>query len=215
MGLVKARQHDIESAETVVDVPPAPEDFPMLIKSLRDPDPELRRMAAKDLGNCPEAVHALAGAMEVENDRSVRENLMTALGKIANTEAVSVLLTFLRSNNPHIRNEAIEVLKTLPSQVAPQMEKLLKDEDPDVRIFAVNVLESLRHPRVVEWLRRVVEDDSHVNVCATALDLLSEVGDESCIDSLLIAQSKFGDEPYLQFAVRTALDRIEHGKAKE
>ena len=214
MGLVKARNDSIEQT-TIVETPPSVEDLPMLVKSLRDPDPELRRMAAKDLGLCAQAVHALAGALEIENDRSVREVLLTSLGHIGNDEAVSVLMTCLRSDSPHVRNEAIEVLKTLPQQVAPHMERLLKDIDPDVRIFAVNVLESLRHPKVVEWLREVVEEDTHVNVCATALDLLSEVGDESCIESLLIAQSRFVDEPYLQFAVRTALDRIEHGEGDE
>jgi hypothetical protein len=45
-----------------------------------------------------------------------------------------------------------------------------------VRIFAVNILESLRHPQVEEWLIEVIEGDPHLNVCGTAVDLLGETG---------------------------------------
>ncbi len=209
MGLSKAGQRP---QETEVVLEETASDLGTLIRGLREADPETRRVSAKALSDFPQAVHALAGSLELERTKSVREVMLTSLALIGTPEAVAVLLPCLRSDDAHLRNEAIEVLKQLPTTLAPMMESLLKDQDPDVRIFAVNVLESLRHPRVVEWLLDVIENDSHVNVCATALDLLSEVGDESCISSLLRAQERFTNEPYLQFAVRTALDRIEQSK---
>jgi HEAT repeat protein len=209
MGFSKAGQKSHESEAVLEEAAP---DLGTLIRGLREADSETRRISAKALAAFPEAVHALAGSLELERTKSVREVMLTSLALIGTPEAVAVLLPCLRSDDAHLRNEAIEVLKQLPTTLAPMMESLLKDQDPDVRIFAVNVLESLRHPRVVEWLLDVIENDSHVNVCATALDLLSEVGDESCISSLLRAQERFSNEPYLQFAVRTALDRIEQSK---
>jgi HEAT repeat protein len=209
MGFSKGGQRSQETDAIVEETPP---DLGSLIRGLREADSETRRISAKALSAFPEAVHALAGSLELERTKSVREVMLTSLALIGTPEAVAVLLPCLRSDDAHLRNEAIEVLKQLPTTLAPMMESLLKDQDPDVRIFAVNVLESLRHPRVVEWLLDVIENDSHVNVCATALDLLSEVGDESCISSLLRAQERFSNEPYLQFAVRTALDRIEQSK---
>jgi hypothetical protein len=85
---------------------------------------------------------------------------------------------------------------------------LLADSDPDVRIFVVNILNSERHPDVERWLIEVIERDTHVNVCATAVDLLCEVGTEAAIDPLLHLKARFAREPYIQFAVDLALKRI-------
>jgi hypothetical protein len=68
--------------------------------------------------------------------------------------------------------------------VVPVLRSLLADPDPDVRIFVVNILDSERHPEVESWLIEVIETRSHVNVCATAVDLLCEVGTEAAIDRL-------------------------------
>jgi len=210
MGLLKALPLQ-RSSETLL---PTDEDLPMLLHGLRDPDPELRRMAARDLGQYAQAAHALAAQLNVEGDRHVAEAILHALGHIGSAEAVAVLLPFLRSERANIRNETIEVLKGLPDSVAPAMAGLLSDVDPDVRIFAVNVLESLRHPMVVDWLLDVIEDDDHVNVVATALDLLAEVGDERCLPALAQVAQRFWDEPYLQFVVNMARDRIMEGKGE-
>ena len=70
-------------------------------------------------------------------------------------------------------------------EVAPILRSLLADPDPDVRIFVVNILDSERHPEVESWLIEVIERDAHVNVCATAVDLLCEVGTEAAIDPLV------------------------------
>jgi HEAT repeat protein len=88
------------------------------------------------------------------------------------------------------------------------MLELLADADPDVRIFAVNVLESLCHPDVETWLIQVICRDDHVNVCATAVDLLGEVGSADAIQPLEQLKSRFSDEPYIQFAADLALRRI-------
>lgn len=207
MGLLKAKMAAQDSRELAADW--QAEDLPMLLQGLINPvDEELRRMSARDLEHYPEAVPALLSQLNREESASVSYAIFIALARIGNSEAVKGILPFLRSENAGLRNAAIEVLKDLPDSLAPHMETLLHDQDPDVRIFAVNILESLRHPRVVEWLLEVIEHDPHVNVCATALDLLAEVGDEACLEGLSQLKSRFPDEPYLRFAVDTAVLRI-------
>ena len=88
------------------------------------------------------------------------------------------------------------------------MQSLLRDPDSDVRIFAVNILESLRHPEVEYWLVDVIVQDPQVNVCATAVDLLGEVGSRDALQSLMDLKARFEGEPYIQFAADLAIRRI-------
>jgi HEAT repeat protein len=175
---------------------------------LSDPSSAARRWAARDLVSCPEATGALVLQLQQEDDSSVREIILTTLTQLGDELAVASLVGYLRSEDVALRNEAIEAMKLLPDEVAPIMGKLLQDPDPDVRISAVNILESLRHRQVEEWLTKVIEEDPHVNVCATAVDLLGEVGTTSAQVALEKLKTRFPDEPYISFAADLALKRI-------
>lgn len=175
---------------------------------LSDPSPTARRWAARDMADCPDSSGALIEQLQREEDSSVREIILTTLTHLGDEEAVAGLVNCLRSEDASLRNEAIEAMKMLPAEVAPIMGQLLKDPDPDVRIFAVNVLESLRHEQVEEWLKEVIEHDAHVNVCATAVDLLGEVGSSYSGEALEKLKARFPDEPYIRFAADLALKRI-------
>ena len=181
---------------------------PNLVLQLGDPDPTARRWAAKDLLGCPDVSGALVEQLRREENASVREIILTTLTQRADEIAVAGLVECLRSEDASLRNEAIEAMKLLPDEVAPIMGRLLTDADPDVRIFAVNILESLRHEMVEEWLKQVIESDLHVNVCATAVDLLGEVGTPHSRHALELLKARFPDEPYIRFAADVALKRI-------
>jgi len=133
--------------------------------------------------------------------------ILTSLTVLGDDTVVAALVGWLRSEDVVLRNEAIEAFKQLPDKAAPVMSGLLADPDPDVRIFAVNILESLRHPDVEAWLIAVIERDAHVNVCATAVDLLGEVGTAAAREPLRRLSARFA-EPYIQFATELALKRI-------
>ncbi len=186
----------------------AARDFDGLIRQLDDADPAARRWAARDLSLHPKASAALLVRLQRETEESVREVILTALMRIADPAAIAGLVACLRSEDANLRNEAIEAMKSLPVEVAPIMRALLADEDPDVRIFAVNILESLRHPDVEAWLIEVIEREPMVNVCGTALDLLSEVGSNASREALERLKVRFAAEPYIQFAAALALKRI-------
>lgn len=196
------------------DRPTAPAEEPReLISLLSDlvyGDTQERRVAALDLARHPTAVSALCRQLHMEDQGSVREALCTALGRIGGPLAVEGLIPLLRSDDAALRNDVIEVLKQLPEDLAPHIERLLRDEDADLRIFTVNVLESLKHPEVEHWLLSVVSTDPHVNVVAAALDLLGEVGTERCLPALASVRLRFGEDPFIAFAAQTAERRIRY-----
>lgn len=185
-----------------------PRDVPGLIAGLAHADPMVRRWSARDLAHSPDAVPALLERLAVETETSVLDVILTSLTCIGDNAAVTGLIECLRSEDAYLRNAAIKSLQQLPQQVEPYMEAVLHDPDPDMRIFAVNVLESLRHPQVEAWLLEVIAQDPHVNVCATAVDLLGEVGSEAAMVPLQNLRERFAHEPYIQFAADLALQRI-------
>jgi HEAT repeat protein len=178
-----------------------------LVRELDDADAAARRWAARDLAAHPQASVPLLARLQVEAEVSVREVILTTLMRIADPAAIAGLVDCLRSEDANLRNEAIEAMKSLPAEVAPIMRGLLNDRDPDVRIFAINVLESLRHPDVESWLIGVIDHEPLVNVCGTAVDLLSEVGSAASHDALERLKARFAAEPYIQFAAALALKR--------
>jgi HEAT repeat protein len=205
MALVKKQSTSEAVAE---DERKSGRDCSSLIEQLDDSSPITRRWAARDLADCENASTPLVQRLKREQDMSVREVILTTLTCIGDETAVFGLVDCLRSEDAALRNEAIESMKQLPDEVAPIMLALLGDDVPDVRIFAVNILESLRHPDVEKWLIMVIEQDAHVNVCATAVDLLGEVGSEAAVEALNGLKLRFADEPYIQFAADLALKRI-------
>jgi len=188
-----------------------PRDCAGLMLQLDEVNPMARRWAARDLTDCPAASAALVSRLQREDDVSVREVILTTLTALGDEVAVAGLVDCLRSEGVALRNEAIEAMKQLPDEVAPIMLGLLADASPDVRIFAVNILESLRHPEVESWLIAVIENDSVLNVCATAVDLLGEVGSTRARVPLENLKARYADEPYIQFASDLALKRIAEG----
>lgn len=182
-----------------------------LTAELENANPTARRWAARDLTDCPAASAALVNRLQREEDISVREVILSTLTSLGDEVAVAGLVGCLRSEDAALRNEAIEAMKQLPDEVAPIMRGLLADANPDVRIFTVNILESLRHPEVESWLIAVIDNDPQLNVCATAVDLLGEVGSSAAREPLLRLKARYADEPYIQFATDLALERITEG----
>lgn len=180
---------------------------------LAAPAASVRRAAVRALaetGNA-DAARALCGRLAVEADGAVREAIFLTLAAIGGDAAVAGLLPLLRDEDPALRNGAIETLQQLPGPVAPRMEALLADPDSDVRIFAVNVAGSLRHPDVERWMLSVLRSERHVNVVAAAIDTLAEVGTEAACDELERIADRFPGDAFLAFTRRTALRRIRGG----
>ncbi|MBY0241326.1 MAG: HEAT repeat domain-containing protein [Burkholderiaceae bacterium] len=209
MGLTKQPRQVRAQGDTQDDERGVMRDCAGLALALDSEDAVARRWAARDLLHYPQQASViLLRRLVQETQVSVREVILTSLARLGDAAAVAGLVGCMRSDDAQLRNEAIVALKGLPEEIAPVMGTLLADSDPDVRILAVNILESLRHPMVEQWLLAVIEHDQEVNVCATAVDLLGELGSSAARAPLQRLKQRFADQPYIQFAADLALKRI-------
>ena len=211
MGLKKKTEPQDSNKAVLKEKRQTGRDYAGLLTELDSRDPMKRRWAARDLAAWPEAVEALLAALPRENEHPVREAIFDSLSSIGGEDVVAGLIPLLRSEDAALRNGAIEVLQSMPADVAPHIIELLNDRDSDVRIFAIDILQQLAHPRTPEWLLSVLKDESHVNVVATAVDRLAEVGTPDMLPDLQAIKQRFPDEPYLGFAVDMVIRRIEEG----
>jgi HEAT repeat protein len=183
-------------------------DMAGLIAQLDDADTGVRRWAARDLVAHPQAAAAVCAQLSRERDSSVRSVLFSSAARLGGAVVAEALLPLLRSEDPGLRNGAIEVLSGLPNAVAPHIERLLHDADGDVRIFSVNLLGDLPHPQVPQWLAQVLLHETAVNVVGAALEVLAEVGTPDSLPALQAAARRFADDAYIVFAVDLAIARI-------
>lgn len=179
-----------------------------LLAQLASADIAARRASARGLAAHPAAAPELAGRLEQEADPGVRTALFNSLASIGSEAAASALLPLLRSQDPALRNGAIEVLAGLPGAVVPRIESLLADDDSDVRIFAVNLLGQLPHADVPRWLAQVLRDEPETNVVGAALDVAAEVAGPEMAADLLAARQRFPADPFIAFAADLVLRRI-------
>ncbi len=186
-----------------------PDDLQALTMQLQQGAAGERREAARALAALPQTSALLARQLEEETERSVLEALVTSLAELADETAVTALLDCLRSEDAALRNDAIEALKVAGRHHPALIQDALADSDSDVRILAIGILESLKHPDVELWLIDLIEHDPHLNVCACAVDLLCEVGTERAVPALELCRARFPDEAFLDFAIGLALTRLQ------
>ncbi len=213
MGLVKKSEQQNPSTECPsAEFGGEPEavsarPFQRLVEDLSSSDANTRRWAAMDLAH-HDAADLLGNAFLQETDASVREAMITSLASLGNASAAGHLVAGLRSEQASVRNECIDALRSMPSQCESIIPSLTVDPDSDVRIFAVNILETLQHPKVESWLIGILQNDPEVNVCGAALDVLAEVGSEQSLSAIDAVVDRFPDEPFIEFGASLARDRI-------
>lgn len=123
-------------------------------------------------------------------------------------------MVFLRSEDAGLRNGAVAVLQQIPEATGAQMRELLADPDPDVRIMAVDVLQTLAHADAPAWLGELLQREGEVNVVGAAVDRLAEIGTPEMLPVLAEVRERFADEPYIAFAIETVVRRIAGGDAR-
>ena len=121
-------------------VPDTPLDCQQLMAQISNPDTVVRRRAAHEAMRCPDCSSVLVAQLNKEAEPAVREAILNSLSHIADATAIAGLASCLRSEDTALRNETIDAMKSLNEEAAPVIRQLLKDIDPDVRIFAVNIL---------------------------------------------------------------------------
>jgi HEAT repeat protein len=176
--------------------------------ALDSPDAESRWTAARALGDDIDAVPALAAALGREDVPRVRGAIITALMRIGDPASVEAILPSMRSQDAGLRATAIEALQALPEAVAPFMARLLDDRDSDVRLLATELARNMNASEATRLLCDLIEREQHPNVCAAAIDVLTEVGTPAALPSLENCALRFASTPFLPFAISVAIARI-------
>ena len=187
---------------------PARRDMGADVAHLQSGDLETRWNAARALGGCAEAVPALAAALAAEHAPQVREALATALLRVGNEASVAALIPHIRSPDAALRAIAIEALQALPDATRPFMQRLLADDDMDVRILALELLRGMPAAEATRLACGVLEREQHPNVCAAAIDVLAETGTPVAVPVLRACASRFAGTPFIPFVVSAAIARI-------
>lgn len=211
MALKRVQTHtqpkNLSTAETA-DRDQTP-DWQTLLAHLQDTQAHTRRWAARELANCARSVPYLLTQLDQETDLKVQEAIFCSLQSLGGQAVVEGLIARLNSDDAGIRNTVIEILQTLPDEVAPHIQDLLADTNPDIRIFAIDILQLLAHPCAPEWLLQVLTQEQHPNVLGTAIDRLLELGTPEMLPQLHALQARVAQTPYLKFALDAAIQRIE------
>jgi HEAT repeat protein len=176
--------------------------------ALDSPDAEGRWTAARALAGDADAVPVLAAALGRETVPRVREAIMTALMRIGDAASVEAMLPYLRAQDAGLRAAAIEALQALPAVIAPFMAPLLGDSDPDVRLLATELTRNMEASEATRLLCDLIAREQHPNVCAAAIDVLTEVGTREAVPALEKCALRFAATPFLPFAISAAIARL-------
>ena len=185
----------------------APNSAAEILRALDAADSVTRSQAARAAAAYPECRSMLLAHLETETEPAVRANLLTTLIKMQSVEVAENLIAYLRSEDVSLRNNVFTALQQMPQAIAPHIPGLLRDPDMDVRIFALSIVRGIRSPEVEDWLLDVVAHESNMNVCATALDTLAEIGTPDMIPAIQSLNLRFNNE-FIRFAVDVAIRRI-------
>ena len=178
------------------------------VAGLSSVSPDERWAAARQTSG-PEDVGALASALLQEPDPRVREALLTSLGRIGTEESAAAVLPLLRSDDAAARTGALDALRAMPKGAARLLPALLADSDADVRLLATELARGIPPGEAGRLLCELLDREESANVCAAAVEVLTEVGDASTAPSLEGCARRHPGEPFLAFAIQVALQRVQ------
>lgn len=204
----------LKAASTASAARPAtPDGREEQLAALASPDPTVRRQAARALAGDAVAVEPLCAQLARENDVAVWEAILSSLAQTGGSAALEGLLQYLRAEPAQLRNEVLETLKTFPEdEILAHIATLLNHPDPHMRIAVILLFQAIGYPAGVNALCAALAREERVNVAATAVDLLAEMGTPEAIPALEAARQRFADVPFMTFAIDTALARIARGE---
>jgi len=99
----------------------------------------------------------------------------------------------------------------MPNAALPHLPALLSDPDSDIRLLSCEIVRQLPTRTATELLCRLLENEMQANVCAAAVEVLSEVGETSALPVLAKCAERFSDVSFLAFAIQIATTRIGNG----
>ena len=173
-------------------------------------DQAQRIYAAEDIGylNDPDGVPVLLEALSKESSRAVRDVIFQALIRIDADAAIEGSIQLLGSEDPQIRNQAVDVLRNKVVQSIPFLRSVMRDGDKNIRKLVLDVLSGNRASGAEEIYSAALADQDQ-NVVITAVENLGKIRAEEFriqIEDLL----QPGAHPMLISACLEALAGIGH-----
>uniref|UniRef100_I2PZE9 HEAT repeat-containing protein n=1 Tax=Desulfovibrio sp. U5L TaxID=596152 RepID=I2PZE9_9BACT len=177
-----------------------------LCQRLGGDEPDVLRDAAYEAGEsgCLEAVPFLARLL-CSHNLGVQEAADRALRRIGGKAVVTAVKPLLRSDDAPSRNASMDILRAVGGQDFPTLLELLHDADPDIRIFASDILGSTASRLAVAPLGEALLKDPEVNVRYQAAVSLGEL---AFSEAAVCLGQALGDDEWVQFAVIEALAKI-------
>ena len=180
------------------------------VDKLNCTDEAERTFAAEDIGywNTPDGVPPLLERLGHESSLAVRSAVFQALLRIDGDVAVEGCIRLLGSDDPQIRNQAVDVLRRKGPRSIPFLNTLMGDVDKDLRKLVLDVLAGIQSAEVAEIYAKALSDEDP-NVVITAVENLGKIRARefrSRIEDLLQA----GSHPMLVTACVEALVGIGH-----
>jgi hypothetical protein len=168
-----------------------PSAVPVIVESVRDPDPDVRLHAAKALGafgGIGDAVEPLAALLDDE-DASIRKVAIHALGQTRDPGAIPIVMPHLEDPIEDIRwNTALalavlgdgsgtSVIGTmLDRDHLDRIEGITEEQKISALINGVQAAYLLRDEELIPAVRRVSREDPSLRVREIALRVLDEMG---------------------------------------
>ena len=183
-------------------------DAAAVLQALGSTDTDERWAAARAAARVPGGATALIRALQGERDANVREAMLTSLARIGSDESVEALLSLLRSDDANARTGALDALRSMTGLKRELLPRLLGDPDVDVRVLSCELARALPGDEATAHLCDLLVREQDVNVCAAAIDVLTEVGSTAALPVLRECGERFRATPFLAFAIQVATDRI-------
>jgi HEAT repeat protein len=183
---------------------------PLCVDALTSGSDDERWAAARSAADHPDAARVLGDAVALERDPRVREAMFTSLGRIGTAASVEALLPLVRSDDSALRTGALDALRAMKSVVQPYVAQLIRDPDSDVRLLACELVRTLPSEDASALLCTLIDSEREPNVCASAIEVLAEVGGRDALPALARCEERFRNVPFLVFSIRITTDRIRY-----
>lgn len=163
----------------------------------KDENYKVKLSCAEALGKIGDkyAVLPLMNIVEDESESSVyvKESAVSALGMIGDEKAVDSLVSILESKKgfldkfTFLKERALEALNKINfrgERVFNALIKSLRDESPQIRINAIEVLMNSDDPRAIGLIKEMLNDNNREVVQNAVIALYNIIGDEVLNDIL-------------------------------
>ena len=163
----------------------------------RNENYKVRLSCADALGRLGDK-YAVAPLMDIvsdENEKSVyiRESAATALGLLGDSRAADPLISILETKNgimdkfTYLKERVIEALSKLTpdnDRAFQALKRSLSDENPQVRISAIEAIMNYEHAESTDLIRKMLKDGDE-EVMKNALVALYNLGGENELESVI------------------------------